>query len=280
MANPIISVDHVSFAYEEEEGGALAVRDVSLQVERGSFHAILGQNGSGKSTLAKLINGLFLPTEGHVTVCGMDTRDDKNTWEIRRRAGMVFQNPDNQLVATVVREDVAFGLENIGVPTEEMPARIEKALSDVGMLKYAERAPHLLSGGQKQRVAIAGVLAMRPEAIIFDESTAMLDPQGRREVLKAVGKLNKEQGITVLWITHFMEEAVIADQVHVMHQGQMVLNGTPREIFADTEKIRPYRLDAPPMARLAEELRKKGMPVRDGILTVEEMAKEVARLCK
>ena len=275
---PIITVDHVSFAYEE--GGPLAVRDVSLTVPQGAFFAILGQNGSGKSTLAKLMNGLYLPSSGTVTVCGMDTRTDRNTWEIRRRAGMVFQNPDNQLVATIVREDVAFGLENIGVPTEEMPARIEKALSDVGMTEYADRAPHLLSGGQKQRVAIAGVLAMEPQAIIFDESTAMLDPQGRREVMQAVKRLNRERGITVLWITHFMEEAVDCDRVFVMHEGQLALAGTPREVFADAEKLKPFSLDAPPMARLSQQLRKAGMPLADGILTVEEMAKEVARLCR
>jgi len=278
MAEPIITVDHVSFSYEES--GPLAVQDVTFQVEKGAFHAILGQNGSGKSTLAKLINGLYLPGEGTVTVCGMDTKAEENTWEIRRRAGMVFQNPDNQLVATVVREDVAFGLENIGVPTLEMPARIESALRDVGMLEFADKAPHLLSGGQKQRVAIAGVLAMQPQAIIFDESTAMLDPQGRREVLSAVRRLNRENGMTVLWITHYMEEAVDCDQVHVMHQGRLVLSGTPREIFADTEKIKPYRLDAPPMARLAQRLRSQGMPLRAGILTEEEMAEEVARLCR
>ena len=278
MAEPIIVADHVSFSYDDE--GPQAVRDVSLTVQRGSFHAILGQNGSGKSTLAKLINGLYTPGAGKVTVCGMDTQDEKNTWEIRRRAGMVFQNPDNQLVATVVNEDVAFGLENIGVPTEEMPGRIEKALRDVGMLDFADRAPHTLSGGQKQRVAIAGVLAMQPEAIIFDESTAMLDPQGRREVMAAVQRLNKEQGITVLWITHFMEEAVECDQVHLMHEGQIVMSGTPREIFADAEKLKPYRLDAPPMARLAQALRGQGMPIRLGVLTVDEMAEEVARLCR
>ena len=278
MAEPIITVDHVSFSYEES--GPLAVQDVTFQVEKGAFHAILGQNGSGKSTLAKLINGLYLPGEGTVTVCGMDTKAEENTWEIRRRAGMVFQNPDNQLVATVVREDVAFGLENIGVPTLEMPARIESALRDVGMLEFADKAPHLLSGGQKQRVAIAGVLAMQPQAIIFDESTAMLDPQGRREVLSAVRRLNRENGMTVLWITHYMEEAVDCDQVHVMHQGRLVLSGTPREIFADTEKIKPYRLDAPPMARLAQRLRSQGMPLRAGILTEEELAEEVARLCR
>ncbi|MBR4538210.1 MAG: energy-coupling factor transporter ATPase [Clostridia bacterium] len=278
MAEPIIVADHVSFSYEDE--GPQAVRDVSLTVRRGSFHAILGQNGSGKSTLAKLINGLYTPNEGKVTVCGMDTQDEKNTWEIRRRAGMVFQNPDNQLVATVVNEDVAFGLENIGVPTEEMPGRIEKALRDVGMLDFIHRAPHTLSGEQKQRVAIAGVLAMQPEAIIFDESTAMLDPQGRREVMAAVKRLNREQGITVLWITHFMEEAVECEQVHVMHEGKIVLSGTPREVFSDVAKIKPYRLDAPPMARLAQALRSQGMPIRQGVLTVDEMAEEVARLCR
>ena len=278
MPKPIIAVDHVSFSYEE--GGPQAVRDVSLTVEQGAFHAILGQNGSGKSTLAKLINGLYLPSEGTVTVCGMDTKDEEKTWEIRRRAGMVFQNPDNQLVATVVNEDVAFGLENIGVLTEEMPGRIEKALRDVGMSEFANRAPHLLSGGQKQRVAIAGVLAMEPDAIIFDESTAMLDPQGRREVLSAVKRLNREQGITILWITHFMEEAVDCDIAHVMHKGSIALSGTPKEIFSDVQKIKPYRLDVPPMARLAQKLRGHGMPIAPGVLTADEMAKEVARLCR
>ena len=278
MPEAMIKVDHVSYAYEE--GGPEAVRDVTLTVPRGAFHAILGQNGSGKSTLAKLMNGLYLPTQGTVTVCGMSTAEEKNTWEIRRRAGMVFQNPDNQLVATIVEEDVAFGLENIGVPTAEMPERIRRALADVGMSDFARRAPHLLSGGQKQRVAIAGVLAMQPEAIIFDESTAMLDPRGRREVMDAVRRLNREMGITVLWITHFMEEAALCDQAHIMQNGQIVLSGAPRDIFSDAESLRPYRLDAPPMARLAQRLREAGMPLAGGILSVEEMAKEVERLCK
>ena len=277
MADAIIEMDHVSFSYEED--GPQAVRDVTLSVPWGAFHVFLGRNGSGKSTLAKMMNGLYIPTDGQVTVCGMNTRDEKNTWEIRRRAGMVFQNPDNQLVATVVREDVAFGLENIGVPTEEMPGRIERALVDVGMIAYAERAPHLLSGGQKQRVAIAGVLAMEPEAIIFDESTAMLDPQGRKEVMSAVKRLNRDKGITVIWITHFMEEAVEADRVHVMHDGQIVMSGTPREVFADPEKLRAWRLDAPAAARLAQRLRQAGMPLKEGILTAEELAEEAARLC-
>ena len=277
MPEAIITVDHVSFAYEEK--GKEAVRDVSLSIPRGAFYAILGQNGSGKSTLAKLLNGLYTPSSGDVIIQGMNTRDEKRTWDIRRQVGMVFQNPDNQLVATMVEEDVAFGLENIGVPTAEMPARIEQALSDVGMLSFADRAPHTLSGGQKQRVAIAGVLAMQPQAIVFDEATAMLDPQGRREVLSAVRRLNREKGITVLWITHFMEETVDCEKIFVMHQGQIVREGTPREIFADARALQPYRLDAPPMARLSQLLREQGMPLPEGILTVDEMAREVGKLC-
>ena len=277
MPEAMMTVDHVSFQYEE--GGPEAVRDVSLAVPRGAFYAILGQNGSGKSTLAKLLNGLYTPSSGDVVIQGMNTRDEKRTWDIRRLVGMVFQNPDNQLVATMVEEDVAFGLENIGVPTAEMPARIEQALSDVGMLSFADRAPHTLSGGQKQRVAIAGVLAMQPQAIVFDEATAMLDPQGRREVLSAVRRLNREKGITVLWITHFMEETVDCEKIFVMHQGQIVREGTPREIFADARALQPYRLDAPPMARLSQLLREQGMPLPEGILTVDEMAREVGKLC-
>lgn len=277
MPEAMMTVDHVSFQYEE--GGPEAVRDVSLAVPRGAFYAILGQNGSGKSTLAKLLNGLYTPSSGDVVIQGMNTRDEKRTWDIRRQVGMVFQNPDNQLVATMVEEDVAFGLENIGVPTAEMPARIEQALSDVGMISFADRAPHTLSGGQKQRVAIAGVLAMQPQAIVFDEATAMLDPQGRREVLSAVRRLNREKGITVLWITQFMEETVDCEKIFVMHQGQIVREGTPREIFADARALQPYRLDAPPMARLSQLLREQGMPLPEGILTVDEMAREVGKLC-
>ena len=239
----MIEMKGVRFRYDSEAPEAL--KGVDLTIPDGIFLVVAGHNGSGKSTLSKHINGLLLPTEGQVLVNGLDTKNEDDLLSIRQQVGMVFQNPDNQLVATVVNEDVAFGLENIGVPTEEMPGRIEKALRDVGMLEFANRAPHTLSGGQKQRVAIAGVLAMQPEAIIFDESTAMLDPQGRREVMAAVKQLNREQGITVLWITHFMEEAVECDQVHVMHEGQIVLSGTPREIFANTAKIRPYRPAAP-----------------------------------
>ena len=278
MPEAMIDVSSVSFFYEEEKEAA--VRDVTLSIPQGAFYAILGQNGSGKSTLAKLMNGLYLPTEGKVTVCGMDTGDEKNTWEIRRRAGMVFQNPDNQLVATVVNEDVAFGLENIGVPSDEMPERINKALEDVGMLEYADRAPHTLSGGQKQRVAIAGVLAMQPRIIIFDESTAMLDPRGRKEVFQAVQRLNRDMGITVLWITHFMEEAALCERVFIMHEGRIVLSGAPGEVFEKEEELSRCHLEAPAMARLANRLRAGGMPIRDGVLTAEEIAEEAARLCR
>ena len=271
----MIEVDHVRYAYEEN--GPLAVDDVSLCVEQGEFTAILGRNGSGKSTLAKLLNGLYQPDSGTVRVLGMDTKDDEKIWDIRRSAGMVFQNPDNQLVATIVRDDVAFGLENIGVPTEEMPERIEKALRAVGMEDFADRAPHLLSGGQKQRVAIAGILAMRPRLIIFDEATAMLDPAGRREVFETVERLNRD-GITVLWITHFMEEAARFRRIHVMDAGKVVLSGTPREVFSDPERMRALRLDVPKMTKLAAALREKGIPIRDDPLDIEEMVREVKRL--
>ena len=275
MSEEMIRVENVTYAYDE--GGGNAVDGVSLTIRRGDFVAVLGQNGSGKSTLAKLMNGLYQPTSGSVTVCGMDTADDSLTWEIRRRAGMVFQNPDNQLVATVVTDDVAFGLENIGMDPALMPARIDGALKDVGMQEFASRAPHLLSGGQKQRVAIAGNLAMKPEIIIFDEATAMLDPAGRREVFSTVERLN-EEGITVVWITHFMEEAAKCRYIHVMHGGKLVLSGTPKEIFADAGRIRRLRLDVPPMAALAQELKQNGVALPDGILTVEEMVEGVKRL--
>ena len=278
MPDTIFDVKNVSFAYEEAEENA--VKQVSFSVPEGAFYAILGQNGSGKSTLAKLLNGLYLPTEGTVHVCGMDTADEKHTWDIRSSAGMVFQNPDNQIVATIVEDDVAFGLENIGVPTKEMPARIDQALTDVGMLSFKDRAPHTLSGGQKQRIAIAGILAMQPKAIIFDEATAMLDPQGRQEVFSAVERLNKEKNITVVWITHFMEEAAKCQHVFIMEDGKMVLDGAPKDIFSDPERLQKLRLDAPPVSGLAHRLRQAGMPLPDGILTVDEMVKEVAALCK
>ena len=271
----IIEVQGVRYAYEED--GPLAVDGVSFTVEEGEFTAILGRNGSGKSTLAKLLNGLYQPAEGRVLVMGMDTTDEKHIWDIRQIAGMVFQNPDNQLVATMVREDVAFGLENIGVATEEMPGRIESALRAVGMEAFMDRAPHLLSGGQKQRVAIAGILAMRPRIIIFDEATAMLDPAGRREVFGTVERLNRE-GITVLWITHFMEEAARCRRIHVMDGGKIVRSGTPEEIFADAEGLRALRLDVPAIRDLADSLRASGIPVREDVLQVEDMVQEVKRL--
>ena len=273
MKDILLQTENVSYRYDEEE--ALALRGVSLSFAAGEMAAILGHNGSGKSTLAKLLNGLYLPTEGRVTVCGMDTADETHTWDIRRSAGMVFQNPDNQLVASIVRDDVAFGLENIGVPTEEMPGRIERALTEVGMLDFIDRAPHTLSGGQKQRIAIAGILAMQPRALILDEATAMLDPKGRQEVFDTVERLNREQGITVIWITHFMEEAARCRRVIVMHQGQSVMDGTPEEIFTQAERMRAMRLDVPPMVALGDLLRARGVNVSRSAMDVDAMAREV-----
>ena len=276
MNNAIVSVKDVSFTYEEATEPALT--GVSLEVQRGEFLAVLGHNGSGKSTLAKLINALYLPTEGQVTVCGYDTAAEEHLWDIRQQAGMIFQNPDNQIVATVVREDVAFGMENLGVPHDEMVKRIDEALAAVRMSDKADSAPHQLSGGQKQRVAIAGILAMQPSVIIADEATAMLDPSGRKEVLKTIKRLNREKGITVVWITHFMEEAAQADRIVVMNKGKAVLSGTPREVFEQVDALREMHLDVPHMTDLSQDLRKAGMPLPAGILTVEEMAEEVCKL--
>ena len=271
-----ILLKNVSFTYEGASSPALS--HAEAQIEPGEFVAVLGHNGSGKSTLAKLINALYLPSEGNVVVCGYDTREEKLVWEIRRRAGMIFQNPDNQIVATVVKEDVAFGLENLGVPTEEMIPRIEQALSAVRMNRYADSAPHTLSGGQKQRVAIAGILAMEPSVIIADEATAMLDPSGRKEVLETVRMLNRTKGITVLWITHFMEEAALADRVIVITDGKICAEGTPAEVFDRVDEMQEMHLDVPPMTALSNELRKEGMPLSAGILTVEDMVMEVEKL--
>ena len=268
-----LRMEDVSYQYEPD--ARPAVSHVTLEVERGSFVAVLGHNGSGKSTLAKLMNALFLPTEGRVLVCGMDTLTEEKVWNIRRHAGMVFQNPDNQIVANVVREDVAFGLENLGVPQDEMVRRVEAALSAVRMSEFAETAPHMLSGGQKQRVAIAGALAMEPELIIMDEATAMLDPSGRAEVLATVRKLNREKGMTVVWITHFMEEAAQADRLIVMNDGSVAMEGTPRQVFSRVEEIKALGLDVPPMAELAQVLRDRGLPLPEGILTVSDMVKEL-----
>ena len=276
MNDAHISLKNLSFAYEE--GEAFAVDKVNLDIAKGEFVALLGHNGSGKSTIAKLLNGLYTPTAGKVFVSGMDTMDDKYTWEIRKRCGMVFQNPDNQIVATVVREDVAFGLENLGVPSEKMPGLIDEALRAVNMSEFADRAPHLLSGGQKQRIAIAGILAMQPEAIVLDEATAMLDPSGRQEVLETALTLNRERGVTVVWITHFMEEAARAGRVAVMYKGRLVMDGTPREVFSQVDRIREYRLDVPPMTQLAHMLKERGIDVASDILTIDEMLQEVRGL--
>lgn len=273
---PRMLVEHASFTYDEAPAPAL--NGIDLAVQPGEFIAVLGHNGSGKSTLAKLLNALYVPTEGRVLVCGLDTADEKHLWDIRQMAGMIFQNPDNQIVATVVKEDVAFGLENMGVPREEMLPRIESALSAVRMNEFADSAPHMLSGGQKQRVAIAGILAMEPSCIIADEATAMLDPSGRQEVLETVRRLNRQKGITVVWITHFMEEAVQADRVVVVSDGAVALTGKPREIFRQVDQMRALHLDVPPMTALACALNDAGMPVKSDVMTVDEMAEEVCRV--
>ena len=275
MAEAIIEVKDVEFRYEGAEEEAVA--GVSLRVERGEFVAVLGRNGSGKSTLAKLLNALNIPQKGEIWIDGVAAHEEANSLEVRKKCGMVFQNPDNQIVATVVEEDCAFGLENLGVPPEEIRRRVDEALRVVGMRDYAEAAPHMLSGGQKQRVAIAGVLAMRPKIIVFDESTAMLDPSGRREVFSVAEELNRRDGITIVWITHFMDEALRAGRVLVMDAGTVALEGAPREVFQKTEEIRKMGLDVPPMAQLAAQLRADGIPLRADIMTVEEMAVELCR---
>ncbi|MBR5560512.1 MAG: energy-coupling factor transporter ATPase [Clostridia bacterium] len=267
-----------NLTYTYPEAAKNAVSGVSMRVKKGEFLAILGHNGSGKSTLAKLFNALYVPSAGTVWVCGLDTKDDDLVFDIRQHAGMVFQNPDNQIVATVVEEDVAFGLENNGVEPKEIRVRIDEALKAVNMSKYAKKAPHMLSGGQKQRVAIAGVLAMKPDVIILDESTAMLDPSGRQEVMNTVHRLNKEEGISVVIITHYMAEAATADYVIVMDGGRIAMNGTPREVFTQVERVRELGLDVPPMTDLAHMLRENGVNVRADVLTVDEMVEEVCRL--
>lgn len=253
------------------EGITTAVDNVSLSVKQGDFIAILGHNGSGKSTLAKHFNAILYPTEGTVFVDGMDTRDDEKLWDVRRDAGMVFQNPDNQIIGQIVEEDVGFGPENLGVPTEEIWQRVEESLKAVGMYEFRKYAPGKLSGGQKQRVSIAGVIAMHPKCIVLDEPTAMLDPLGRKEVIRAVRELNDVEGITVILITHYMEEIIHADKVFVMDKGKIALQGTPREIFSKVEKLKELRLDVPQVTMLAHELREKGMDIPEGILTKEEL---------
>ena len=276
MAN-IIHIEHISFTYPEEEGRETfaALDGVTLDIEAGSFVAVLGHNGSGKSTLAKHMNAVLLPTGGKVYVDGMDTWDEEVLLEIRRRVGMVFQNPDNQIVANVVEEDVAFGPENLGVPTEEIRRRVDAALKAVGMGEFALHAPHMLSGGQKQRIAIAGIIAMEPKCIVLDESTAMLDPSGRREVLDTVRQLNREKGITIVLITHHMNEAAMADRVVVMDDGHVVMDGRPREILTRMEDLRAIGLDVPHTVELLHGLREDGFDVPLDALTVEECADAV-----
>ncbi|MBQ6691704.1 MAG: energy-coupling factor transporter ATPase [Clostridia bacterium] len=271
----MIDIENVTFQYEDAVEPAL--RDVSLHIKKGEFLAVVGHNGSGKSTLARHLNALLLPTNGAVRVEGMNTKDEENTLPIRQKVGIVFQNPDNQIVTTVVEEDVAFGPENIGVPPEEIRKRVDNALLAVGMEEFAARAPHMLSGGQKQRIAIAGMIAMEPEVLVLDEATAMLDPKGRRDILSVVSKLHREKGITVVMITQYMEEATAADRVAVMSGGRLILCGTPEEVFRETELLRQHRLDVPAMTELKERLNAAGAELPDTILTVEDMADAICR---
>ncbi len=270
----IIRIENLVFEYSKEtEEGQVSVRavdDVSFEIEKGSFTAIIGKNGSGKSTLAKNLNGLLVPTSGVIYVGGFDTKDDEHIWDVRQTAGMVFQNPDNQLVSAIVEDDVAFGPENLGVPPEEIRKRVDKALEDVNMGAFKKKAPHLLSGGQKQRIAIAGVVAMKPQCIIFDEPTAMLDPKGRKEIMAIIDELHAE-GITVVLITHFMEETVNADRLIIMNEGKVLLDGAPEEVFSHRDLIRSVNLDVPLMAELAARLREQGVDVPENIITEEKM---------
>lgn len=255
-----------------------AVDGVDAEIRKGEFVAVLGHNGSGKSTLAKHLNGLLFPDEGTVWIGGYDTKDEDHLLDVRQTTGMVFQNPDNQIIGSVVEEDVAFGLENIGVETQKIWKRVAESLEAVGMTAYREQSPNRLSGGQKQRVAIAGVMAMRPQCIVLDESTAMLDPVGRREVIDTISRLNKEEGITIILITHYMEEAVRADRVMVMHEGHLVMEGIPREIFSQVETLKSYHLDVPQVTELAYELQKEGIMLPSDILTVDEMVDQICQL--
>ncbi|MDV4152444.1 energy-coupling factor transporter ATPase [Clostridium sp. AL.422] len=280
MEEAMIKCNNVSFKYRANEGEEerYAVNEVSFEVEKGEFLVILGHNGSGKSTIAKHMNALLVPSEGTVIVDGLDTLDAKNVWEIRSKAGMVFQNPDNQLVATIVEEDVAFGPENLGVSPQEIRKRVDESLKKVGMYEYRRHAPHLLSGGQKQRIAIAGILAMKPECIIFDEPTAMLDPSGRKEVLENIKEINKNYGITIVLITHYMDEAAQADRVIVMDDGKIILEGKPREVFSNVKEMKEIGLDVPQVTELCYELRNSGVDIDTNILNVDEMVNVICQL--
>jgi energy-coupling factor transport system ATP-binding protein len=280
----IVKAENLTFEYirrDEEgnvEGITKAVDNVSIDIKQGDFVAVLGHNGSGKSTFAKHLNALVMPTEGTVWVDGMDTREEENTLKVRQTAGMVFQNPDNQIVGTLVDEEVGFGPENIGVPTEEIWERVEKSLKAVGMYAFRNQSPNKLSGGQKQRVAIAGIVAMKPKCIVLDEPTAMLDPLGRKDVLRVLHELNRQENVTVILITHYMEEVIDIDKLYVMDDGKLVMSGTPREIFSQVEKLKELRLDVPHVTELAYELQKEGVPLKNGILTSEEFTEELIRV--
>lgn len=277
----MIEIKDLYFSYENEgenKNPRNVINGVNLNIKEGEFVALLGHNGSGKSTLAKLINALFIPKKGQVLVDGFYTKDDKSVWDIRSRAGMVFQNPDNQLVATVVEDDVAFGPENLGIESSEIRKRVDKALESVNMEDFKKNSPHLLSGGQKQRVAIAGILAMSPTYIILDEPTAMLDPSGRKEVMDTVLKLNKEQGKTIILITHYMDEAAMADRLIIMEEGSIILQGKPREVFSHVDEIKKIGLDVPQVTELAFDLKKQGFNIRNDVLTVEELVEQVCHL--
>lgn len=280
----MVQIDDLIFEYakRDEEGNVIgsyrAIDQVNLEVEEGQFIAVLGHNGSGKSTLAKHLNAILVPTEGTVWVDGTNTSDPNELWNVRQSAGMVFQNPDNQIIGTVVEEDVGFGPENLGVPTDEIWQRVEDSLKAVGMISYRHHSPNKLSGGQKQRVAIAGVIAMKPRCIVLDEPTAMLDPNGRKEVLRTVEELRKKEKVTVILITHYMEEVIDADKVFVMDHGHVVMEGTPREIFSQVDTLKKYRLDVPQVTILADELKKRGLDIPAGILRKEELVEAICRL--
>ena len=278
----IVSFNKVSYEYKDNtdniDSGVKVLKDINLDIKKGEFLVVLGHNGSGKSTLAKHINALVLPTEGTVYVNGYNTVDDKHIWDIRSSAGMVFQNPDNQLVATIVEEDVAFGPENLGLPPDEIRKRVDESLKKVGMYEYRRHAPHLLSGGQKQRVAIAGILAMEPKCIVFDEPTAMLDPKGRKSVMEIIHEINKKHGITVVLITHYMDEAVQGDRVVVIDDGKVIMNGTPKEVFSDVNKMNEVGLDVPQVTQIAYELQKEGIDISTKILNVDEMVDLLCQL--
>ena len=280
----MVQTEKLIFEYEkrDEEGNVIgksrAIDEVDIDVKEGQFIAILGHNGSGKSTLAKHINAILVPTEGTVWVNGLDTTDPAELWNVRQSAGMVFQNPDNQIIGTVVEEDVGFGPENLGVPTDEIWQRVEESLKAVGMIEYRHHSPNKLSGGQKQRVAIAGVVAMEPKCIVLDEPTAMLDPVGRKEVLKTVKKLREQKKVTVILITHYMEEVIDADKIYVMDHGRVVMEGTPKEVFSQVDELKKYRLDVPQVTILADELKKQGLDIPSGILRKEELVEALCQL--